>query len=235
VKFAGLPDNLPITDVGATFVPLLAAVILSYREQGRGGVTRLLARVFDFSRIQRKRWYLPILFLMPALYLLTYAAMRAFDLTVPAHWNITFFTPLLLLVFFVAAAGEELGYMGYAIDPMQARWSALAAALIIGTLHAFWHYPSMIGLGQAPALMAWGTLSTISLRVLMVWLYSNCGRSVFAAVLFHAISNTGRSIFPGGRASFEAHDAAIGYSIITIAAVVVIFLWGSKSLAKYRY
>ena len=133
------------------------------------------------------------------------------------------------------AAGEEVGYMGYAIDPMQARWSALQASLIIGTLHAFWHYPSMIGLGQTPALMAWGTLSTISLRVLMVWLYNNSGRSVFAVVLFHAMANTGRSIFPGGRASFEANDAAIGYSIITIAAVAVIFLWGSKSLAKYRY
>ncbi len=33
VKVKGLPDNLPVTDVGATFVPLIAASILVYREE----------------------------------------------------------------------------------------------------------------------------------------------------------------------------------------------------------
>ena len=30
VKAEGLPDNLPVTDVGATFVPLLAALIVIF-------------------------------------------------------------------------------------------------------------------------------------------------------------------------------------------------------------
>lgn len=235
VKHEGLPDNLPVTDIGATFVPLLAAAILVFREEGFDGVKRLLARMFDFTKIKQRRWYFPIVLLMPVLYLLTYAVMRLAGLHIPTEWSIPPLAPIIFLAFFVAAAGEELGYMGHAIDPMQERWSALTAALIMGAVHALWHYPSMIELGQTPGLMAWGTLYTIAFRVLVVWLYNNTGSSVFAAILFHAIANTGRSIFPGGRSSFEVGDAAVGYSIIIITAIVITFLWGSKTLARYRY
>lgn len=235
VKYEGLPDNLPVGDVGATFVPLIAASILVFCEEGADGVKRLLVRMFDFSRIQQKRWYLPILLLMPGVYLLTYVVMRLAGWQVPATWCTPALALAIFLAFFIAAAGEELGYMGYAIAPMQERWCALNAALIMGTIHALWHYPSMIELGQTPALMAMGTLFTIAVRILIVWLYNNTGGSVFAAVLFHALVNTGRSLFPGGRPALEMGDAAVGYSIVLITAVVVTFLWGAQTLARYRY
>jgi hypothetical protein len=235
VKADGLPDNLPVTDIGATFVPLIAASILVYREEKLDGVKRLLGRTFDYRRIKQKIWYIPIIFLMPVLYILTYGVMRLIGLPVPVQWNIPPVTPLISLAFFIAAAGEELGYMGYVIDPMQDRWSALATGLIVGPVWALWHFPSMIQLGQTPALMTWGFLVTVGFRILYIWLYNNTGRSVFGVILFHAIANTGRTIFPGGRSHFELADAAVGYSLIVIAAVIVTFLWGSKTLAQYRY
>src|SRR5512134_3246598 len=122
--------------------------------------------------------------------------MRLIGLPVPSAWHIPATTPLIFLAFFFAAAGEELGYMGYAIDPMQERWGALKASLMAGAIHAIWHYPSMIELGQTLPLMVWGTLFTIGMRILIVWLYNNTGKSVFAAILLHAIGNTARSIFP---------------------------------------
>jgi membrane protease YdiL (CAAX protease family) len=234
VKTEGLPDNLPVTDAGATFVPLLAASILVYREERWHGVKKLLSKALDYQKIKQKIWYVPILFLMPFLYLLTYWPMRLIGLPVPAQWQIPLTTPLIFLAFFLAAAGEELGYMGYAIDPMQERWGALNAGLIVGSIWALWHFPSMIQIGQTPALMTWGFLATVAFRILYIWLYNNTGRSVFGVILFHAISNTGRSIFPGGRSHFELADAAVGYSIIVIAAIVVTFLWGPKTLAHYR-
>ena len=39
---------------------------------------------------------------------------------------------VLALAFFVAALGEELGWSGYVIDPMQKRWGALRAGIIWG-------------------------------------------------------------------------------------------------------
>ena len=235
VKFKGLPDNLPVTDIGATFVPLIAASILVYREEKPGGVRNLLKRAFDYKRIKHRIWYVPIIFLPPLLYLLTYGVMRLIGLPLPVEWHIPLLIPLLFVFFFIGAAGEELGYMGYAIDPMQDRWGALKASIIMGLVWAIWHYPSMIQVGQTPTLMAWGTLGTVGFRILYVWLYNNTGKSVFGVIIFHAMSNTGRSVFPGGRSYYELAGGAVGYSIIVITAVIVAFLWGSKTLARYRF
>lgn len=235
IRAEGLPDNLPVTDAAATFVPLLAASILVYREEGWNGVKKLLRKTFDYGKIRQKKWYIPILFLMPFLYILTYTVMRLIGLPIPHSWKIPLTTPLIFLAFFAAAAGEELGYMGYAIDPLQERWSALKTGLIVGSIWALWHFPSMIQIGQTPALMAWGFFVTIAFRLLYIWLYNNTGGSVFAVILFHAISNTGRTIFPGGRSQYELANAAVGYSIIIFAALTVILLWGSKTLAQYRF
>jgi membrane protease YdiL (CAAX protease family) len=42
----------------------------------------------------------------------------------------------------IAALGEELGWSGYAIDPMQARWGALKASILLGIFWAVYHYIS---------------------------------------------------------------------------------------------
>lgn len=235
VRVAGLPDNLPVTDAAATFVPALTALMLLYRSDGWEGVGRLLMRTFDFRRIENKTWYLPIIFLMPALYCAIYWVMRVIGLSVPDNWEMPAKAPLLLTVFFFAAAGEELGYMGYAIDPMQARAGALRASLVMGALWAVWHFPSMIEVGQAPALMAWGFVATVSFRVLYVWLYNNTGGCIFGVILFHAIANTGRSIFPGGRSHFELADASVGYAIISLTGLMVAWLWDANTLTRFRW
>jgi membrane protease YdiL (CAAX protease family) len=232
VKVKGLPDNLPVADAGATFVPLVAAMILVYREGRLAGVKRLLARVFDYSRIPRKLWLLPIILLMPGIYVATYGLMRAAGLPVPSSWKPPSSLPLIFLGFFVAAIGEELGYMGYAIDPLQGRHTALTSSLVIGSLWALWHIPSMIQLGQPPRLLALGLAATVAFRILYVWIYNNTARCMFGVILFHAISNTGRTAFPGGRRAFELGDAGVGYSLVILTSIAVTAIWGAATLTR---
>jgi membrane protease YdiL (CAAX protease family) len=229
-------DNLPVTDIVATFTPMMAASILVYREENLLGVKNLLKRTFDYKRITKKKWYIPILLLTPFIYVLTYVIMRLVGLPVPTVWNPPILTPLLFIALFFAAAGEEVGYTGYATDPMQARYTALTASLIIGLIHGVWHFPSEISIGQSLGLIIWGgVILAVSFRILVVWIYNNTGKSVFAVIVFHAVTNTGRSIFPGTRAAFELGDGAIGYGLIAITAVIVVYLWGPKTLARFRY
>ena len=235
VEVKGLPDDLPITDAAATFVPLIAAVILVYRKEKWGGVKRLLMRAFDYRKIRKKVWYIPILLLMPFLYILTYFVMRAIGLPLLIEWNIPPQVPLVFMAFFIAAVGEELGYMGYAVDPLLSRWSALKTGLVVGSIWAIWHFPSMIKMGQTPMLMVNGFIVTVAFRILYIWLYNNTGKSAFGVILLHAIGNTGRSVFPGGRSNFELADAAVGYYFIAITVIIIIFLWGPKTLARFRY
>jgi membrane protease YdiL (CAAX protease family) len=130
------PRDWPITaSVGA---PLLAAVILVYREEGGGrGVRRILSRVFDKWRIRKRIWYVPIIFLMPLLYLLSYLVMRLMGLPFPDEpYFPLLLIPLLFVLFFILAIGEEVGWIGYATDPMQERWNALPTGIILGLVTA---------------------------------------------------------------------------------------------------
>ena len=59
---------------------------------------------------------------------------------------------------------------------------------------------------------------------------------VAASVLFHTILNIGRPLFLADSTHNPLVDyPAIHYSVLAIAADIVIFLWRPKTLAQYRY
>jgi membrane protease YdiL (CAAX protease family) len=225
----GFPMNLPVSALMA-FCPLVAAVILVHRAEGSTGVKRLLRRVLDYRRIEW-RWYLPIVFLNPAILLGSYGVMRWLGRPLPDPQVPLAAAPLLLLVFLPPAVGEEAGWMGYAADPLQDRWGALRAGLLLGTLGALWHVVPLVQAHHDTAWIAWKCLETLAARVLIVWLYNNTRRSLFAAVLFHALSNVGVSLFPNGGSHYDPAVAAV---LTGVAAGIVTFLWGAKTLARFR-
>jgi CAAX protease family protein len=112
--------GLPVSSLGA-FCLLMAASILVYRENRTAGVTELLKRAFDYKRIRAKVWYAPIVLLMPGVMVLTYGLMRLMGAPLPTPQLSVLAALLMLLTFFIAALGEEVGWSGYAIDTMQDR------------------------------------------------------------------------------------------------------------------
>jgi membrane protease YdiL (CAAX protease family) len=212
--------------------PILAASILAYRADGSAGVKRLLKRAFDFRRIQRKRWYLPILLLMPALFLLALALMVWLGEPVPEGLLPLVAAPLALLLFFPFALFEEVGWMGYAFDPMQGRWSALGASLLLGALWAVWHIPFYVFAGLEPAWIAGQLVALVAVRTIIAWIYNNAGRSVFAAILSHAVYNACTMIIPS---YYSALGHALTSTLIVVTAVAVAVLWGPQTLAWFRF
>ena len=237
INVKGLPLDIPVTDILAAFTPLIAASILIYKEEGRVGINKLFQRILDFARISKKIWYVPIIFLPSFIYLLIYTIIYFSGLPVTSKFHVSFLSiPVLFIFFFVGAIAEEVGYMGYAIEPMQKRFGALGASILMGIPWAVWHYPSIIQQGHNAVWIAWGTLGTVAVRVLIVWIYNNTGKSLFACILFHTMLNVGRILFPKDEINNPLVDyPAIHYSTIAIIAVIVILLWGSKTLARYRY
>ena len=237
INVKGLPLDIPVTDILAAFTPLIAACILVYKVEGSSGVKKLLKRILDFARITKKIWYVPIIFLPSFIYLLIYIIIYFSGLPVTSKFHVSFLSiPVLFIFFFVGAIAEEVGYMGYAIEPMQKRFGALGASILMGIPWAVWHYPSIIQQGHNAVWIAWGTLGTVAVRVLIVWIYNNTGKSLFACILFHTMLNVGRILFPKDEINNPLVDyPAIHYSTIAIIAVIVILLWGSKTLARYRY
>ena len=229
--------NFSIIDIVTAFIPIIAGCILIYKEEGKSGVYKLLKRIFDFARITKKIWYVLIIFLPFFIYSLIYLAIHVLDLSLPSEFHISFISiPFLFILFFVGAVAEETGYMGYAVDPMQERFGALAVGILIGIPWAVWHYPSIIGQGHSLTFIAWATLGTVAVRVLIVWIFNNTGKSLFACILFHTMLNLGRPLFPKDETHSPLVDyPEIHYSLIAIIAVIVIILWGSKTLARFRF
>jgi membrane protease YdiL (CAAX protease family) len=216
-----LSPGIPVAALG-TFCPMLAAIILVYREDKKAGVVTLLKRSFDFKRIKSKWWYVPILLVMPAVTTLQFWVLRLMGVSLPDPQIAILPTLALCIAAFIAALGEELGWSGYAIDPMQARWGALKASIILGIFWAVYHYIGLVQAHRSVEWIAWWTLFTIAARVLMVWLFNNTGKSVFGMALFHMTLNVTWQLFP---IQGSYYDYRVTGLIMAAVAAIVVVVW----------
>jgi len=224
------PINVPVSALMAV-CPVIAASVLVGRERGWAGVRELLKRSFDWRKIKEKAWYVPIFLLMPTIMVVQYGLRNPTRLPVPDPRSLATMVVVWLSVFFIAALCEELGWQGYAIDRLQNRWSALAASIVLGTVWATWHIVPLIQLGRTPIQIASQCMDMIATRILIVWIYNNTGRSVFAAALYHAMYNVSTLLLPNYGLDYSPTATSI---LVVIAAATVTFLWGPKKLARYR-
>jgi hypothetical protein len=158
--FTLLP-GLPVSSLAA-FCPVTAAGILTYDVSRGAGVAALLKRSFDFRRIRAKVWYLPVALLMPAVMAMSFAAIRLSEEAVPVPEINVLQASILIVAFFLAALGEELGWCGYAIDPMQSKRGALQAAILLGLFWVFWHYVPLFQAGRPVAWVAWWSIGSVA-------------------------------------------------------------------------
>ncbi|MBV8316852.1 MAG: CPBP family intramembrane metalloprotease [Planctomycetaceae bacterium] len=222
-----LRPGLPVSSL-AFVCPGMAAAILVYKESKGAGVSELLKRALDFSRTRAKAWYVPVALLMPVVTVLTYGLMRLMGMPILGPQ----FSPLAALAMFLAfcltALGEELGWSGYVIDPLQERWNAQKASILVGIVWAIWHFVPLMQGHRSTTWIAWWSLYTVALRVLIVWLYNNTGRSVLAATLFHAFSNISSVTYS------SYYDARITGLIVAFLAAIVILVWGPRALVRMK-
>jgi membrane protease YdiL (CAAX protease family) len=208
-----LAPKIPLLAL-AFLCPVLAAAILVYRERRWPAVLALLARSFQMRRSRAALWLAPALLLMPAVFLAAHwlRGLAGAEAPIPPYSALG--TAGLFAFFLVAALGEELGWMGYAIDPLRARFGILGGTLVLGFVWALWHVPALELTGPKPEWLAFWCLFTVTSRVLIVWIYDNAGRSVFAAALFHTSMNLsnvmlGDDVHPFWTAPIVAAIAAV--------------------------
>jgi len=217
-----------------TLTPIVSASILTFRKSGWDGVKKLFGRIFDFRRIERRRWYAPILLLIPLIFLLSLAVMVSAGATVPPALTPAVALPAVFLFFFILAAGEEVGWMGYAFEPMQARGGALRASLVLGVIWAVWHLPFFVFMMPDRVILLAQLFTLVGTRVLAVWIFNNTGKSVFAAILFHAADNTALVTLPEIQA-ISSWGAVLHSGLILVVAGAVTWLWGPRTLARFRF
>jgi uncharacterized protein len=230
-----LTPDLPVSAL--QFVcPAIAAVLLVSRQNGSAGVSALLRRAFDYRRIRPKVWHLPVVLLPLGIYGVTYGVLHLTGAPLSTSHVPMTAALVMCMVFFVAALGEEVGWTGYALAPLQARWSALQTSLLIGLVWAVWHLVPLVQAHRSLEWIAWWSLGTMATRVLIVWLYANTRQSVFAAILFHAMANLCQvgPFLNFGPNGYPIDALRIAGLILTAVAAAVTVMWGPQTLARYR-
>jgi membrane protease YdiL (CAAX protease family) len=223
-----LLPKLPIAALAA-ICPMLAALILEYGRAGWHAARDLLARSYDYRRIGSLLWFAPILLLAPAIMVASYSIQWTMGQPLPPFELQIGRALVLVVMFFAGGLAEELGWSGYAIDPLQQRYGALGGALIVGAVWAVWHVIALLQAERASLWIAAWMLGTVALRVLTVWIYNNTGRSVFAAAAFHAVCNVSWQLYP---IAGSAYDPRMTAPIEVLVALIVVTVWGSRTLAR---
>jgi membrane protease YdiL (CAAX protease family) len=217
-------------------MPMIAALILTTREQGRTGLIALLKRTIDVGLVKPRIWFLPILLVYPSLGLINYCVLRLAGVEIPPPtFSLVGFLGY-CTVFFMAFA-EEVGLTGYALDPLQDRHSALVSGLVLGLVWAGYHIPGFVISGYYPAgWIAWHALYTVATRVLFVWVYNNSGKSLFSMALCHWTFGLFWSFWPQDnlQKAVPFYRPPITALAAVVYVLVVVYLWGPKTLARFR-
>jgi len=173
--------------------PMLAAVVITSRVEGRGGLARLARRCTTGAV------WMVIAVLIPAgLFFIATAVLAASD-GASIEWRqigrSTEFPELPRAVYWLANVvfygfGEEVGWRGFALPRLQSHKSALGASVMLAFGWAGWHLPlfffspGLSSLGVA-GVAGW-VASLVVGSILLTWLFNSSGGSVGAVALLHA-------------------------------------------------
>jgi membrane protease YdiL (CAAX protease family) len=221
--------------VASIFGPTVAALVLTWRAEGTAGLRRLLARLVRVC--VPPRWYAATL-LPVALGLLGWWVLR----TTAGAGPLGQFggdlgrlqLPVVVALFLVSslgsgALGEELGWRGYALPRLQARFDALGASLLLGSVWAVWHLPVFALTDAGSALpFEWYLPRLLTISVLLTWVFDHTRGSVLHAVLLHAAVN-GTAAFVSASLGTPLLDLRYGQvmTLLTVAAaLLVVGVWG---------
>lgn len=211
---------LPGLPVAAIMVvcPAAAAIALTASQGGGPAVRGLFGRLVDVQDMRGRAWLIPLLpFAVAGL---AFLIMRAGGLDLPAPSASPGQVLVMLALFLPGAVAEELGWTGYALEPLIARFGPVRAALILGLIWAAWHYPALLQADRAPVWIAWWTLGTVAMRFVIVLGYVNAELGLAGAVLFHAASNLAWQLFPVQGSFFDPrlHGLIMAASALGLAA-----------------
>jgi uncharacterized protein len=166
--------------------PLIAALIVTAITSGKPGLRALLRSLTQWR--VGLRWYLIALLLPSALSLCAVYLNVLLGAPAPTaaqfgSWSsLLFMFGLRLVNPFDGPVMEELGWRGYALPQLQARYSPLTANLILSVLVAIWHLRWIMN-GDLPVVYL---PAIIAATILFGWVVNSTQGSVLLALLFHA-------------------------------------------------
>ena len=216
-----------LLDVAAGLGPLLAALAVVSYEAGGSGRRALLGQLLRW-RVHR-RWYAVALLGPVGLVLAAYGLWVATGGAPPpaaalAQWPLL---PVYFVYILLAGGGvdEELGWRGFALPRLQARYGALVASVVLGVFWAGWHIPAWFIPGSGQDLISFPVfvVSVIGAAVVFNWLYNSTAGALPLVILFHTVFDL-LTTGPWSRAllALPPSQRGVDWFVLITAAVLVV-------------
>lgn len=220
---AGSPLGGALILLGAS-APALAALAVTFREEGRAGVIALLRRITQW-RVAAHYYVFAIGFMVAiklsaaVIYRASTSAWPRFDTSqwylIPAA--IAFSTPF--------QAGEEIGWRGYALPRLAERVGLASASVLLGLIWGVWHLPQFFIRGGDSYQQSFPVfvLQVTAMSAAFAWLYTRTNGSLFLTMLLHAAINNSKGIVPSG---VPGGTETFGFHASRISWIALALLWG---------
>ncbi len=208
---------LPLAMLGI-FGPMVAALSLTAQEHGRRGWRALVARLL-VARVSPS-WYVLALLVPGAL-----LSLLLFLLSCAGREGRLHYVPTAsgLAVGLLVAFAEEIGWRGYALPRLAARYGSFAGSCFLGVLWTLWHVPVFLAVGVPMALGLVMLLYFVGGSLYFSWLYARSG-SLLVVVLAHLGAHLNNS-----------HAALPGDSLPLVVHAVVYASLGLFTMRRYAF
>jgi len=131
----------------------------------------------------------------------------------------------MLPIILLAPTFEELGWRGYGMDSLRAKFGMMKATLLFSVLWAMWHVPLFFidhyyqhGLwNMGPVYVANFFVSILPAAILLNWVYYKNSRSIVAAILFHMATDVTAEAF-----QTEQFTKCIWTGVLLVISILVI-------------
>ena len=217
-----------------TFAPALVALLMSVRSGNSEAALTLLARIFRGN--VPVRWYLLAIGYFPAIKLASAGIHRIAIGTWPPFGD----TPWYIVAAAIAVstpvqAGEEIGWRGYALPRLAARFGVARASMLSGVIWATWHFPLFLipgvdNYGQSFTLFL---IAVTALSVAMTWLYIRTNGSLLLVMLMHSVVDQTFLVIPSGNPT-TTNPFALSATLVGWSTVVLLWVGATYLLVRMR-
>jgi membrane protease YdiL (CAAX protease family) len=231
----------------------IAGIIMTAVEDGPAGLKLMLSRLLVW-RVGIGYWLFAFLFLIPAV-LLGSVANPLFNgdpLSLSNMQPAFAILPMFIAFFIIAGLGEELGWTGFLMPRLQARYSALTSCLIRSILLACWHLPLLLysrldlpsraqfpyagWIAQKGFLQAMGAIILLFMfpwSILYTWIFNNTRGSLLLVAVLHGSEIWVAYLMMSNGIDSNNLDNYWGYgAILLVSAMLIVILTGSQNLSR---
>jgi CAAX protease family protein len=196
---AGLGAGINALILLGVFTPALVALGLTARAEGGAGVSGLLSRLFRWE--VSARWYVFAIGYFAAIKLAVALVHRVLYGAWPRFGDTPWYVMLVATLFYTVVggqSGEELGWRGYALPRLAARFGLGGASVLLGVIWACWHLPLFFLKGADTYRQSFPLylVQVSALSVTIAWVYWRTNGSLLLTMLMHAAINNTKDIVP---------------------------------------